>query len=41
MADQTREVYHSGDPQLDMILQRIADRLDKIEGLRDTFDFDI
>lgn len=36
---QTRETYQvPGDPQLNYVLQRIADRLDRIEGLRPDLD---
>lgn len=34
MAIQSREVYNTGTPAVDRILNRIAERLDVLEGLR-------
>ena len=34
MSKQMREVYQTGNPQIDRILMQIANRLDIIEGLR-------
>lgn len=36
MAEQAREIYRTGQPDLDRILARIMDRLDQIEGMRGT-----
>ncbi|RLA57454.1 MAG: hypothetical protein DRR04_12805 [Gammaproteobacteria bacterium] len=38
MAIQSREVYNTGDPVIDRVLARIAERLDVIEGLRPDID---
>ena len=38
MAKQTREVYMTGNPQLDNLFNRIAQRLDYIEGLKPDLD---
>lgn len=38
MATQSREIYQTGNPSLDIVLARIGARLDVIEGLRPDLD---